>query len=424
MAAMYFRVNSTFQGELTVVELITIGFAWGMLCFMLWFLSYRTNIVLPLYLVLLVALLIRVLAIGAEPILEDDGYRFLWDGRQTIVQGSPYISAPAVHFEDESLLDTWHEILENINHPEITTVYGPTAQVFFALAHLIAPAEWWGLQSLFILIDLLLIALLCLKTNSRNLMLYAWSPLIVKEFAFSVHPDAVGAFLLLMAWYLQQKKRLFLAGIFMALAAGIKVFALLAIPLILHRCREAWVGFIATLVAVALPFGFIDAWVPEGLVAMGSEWTFNAPVYLSAIDYYSVSSIKLLMGVIFVLGMSWLFWKPFFRYSLEQVNRETPHLLQLAFGLLLLCSPVVNPWYLVWILVFAAIRPTLWAWTASVVVLLAYVSGINWQGRGAELYQQPLWLVWFEFGLVITALWCQPKLKKAFGSNSSKAKKQ
>ena len=73
------------------------------------------------------------------------------------------------------------------------------------------------------------------------------------------------------------------------------------------------------------------------------------------------------------------------------------------FGAFLVASPVINPWYLLWLLPFAAIIPSAWAWTASVAVLLAYVTGINLNASDLHAYQQPSWVRPLEFGAILLA---------------------
>ncbi|MEM9620033.1 MAG: hypothetical protein AAF993_00195, partial [Pseudomonadota bacterium] len=74
------------------------------------------------------------------------------------------------------------------------------------------------------------------------------------------------------------------------------------------------------------------------------------------------------------------------------------------FALLLFVLPVFNPWYMVWWLAFAVLRPTVTAWTCSVVLLLSYVTGINTGDTNLQLYQMPTWALWLEFGAVALAL--------------------
>ena len=69
-----------------------------------------------------------------------------------------------------------------------------------------------------------------------------------------------------------------------------------------------------------------------------------------------------------------------------------------------MASPVINPWYLLWLLPFAAIVPSAFAWTASVAVFLGYVTGLNLNDGDLHPYQQPAWVRPLEFGLILLAL--------------------
>jgi len=84
---------------------------------------------------------------------------------------------------------------------------------------------------------------------------------------------------------------------------------------------------------------------------------------------------------------------------------------------MLLCAPVINPWYISWVLVFAVFKPSFWAWTLSFSVFLAYASGINLSDDELGLYQQPLWAISLEYGLVLVALGADIVLRINIGSH-------
>ena len=72
--------------------------------------------------------LIRAIAVFGEPVFEDDYYRYLWDGRQTVETGSPYSNPPAAAFGVE-LSDTWSGVLDNINYPELKNGLWPVKSI-------------------------------------------------------------------------------------------------------------------------------------------------------------------------------------------------------------------------------------------------------------------------------------------------------
>jgi len=54
-------------------------------------------------------------------------------------------------------------------------------------------------------------------------------------------------------------------------------------------------------------------------------------------------------------------------------------------------------------LAFAVIYPSWWAWTASVAVLLSYITGLNLGDFNLLPYDHPVWVRPMEFGLIVMA---------------------
>ena len=74
------------------------------------------------------------------------------------------------------------------------------------------------------------------------------------------------------------------------------------------------------------------------------------------------------------------------------------------YGLFLFAAPVINPWYVLWLLPFAVVYPSFWAWTASWALLLAYITGLNLGDFNLEPFAHPVWVRPLEFGLILIAL--------------------
>jgi len=399
--------GSRSYGDLGLIHLLSVAFICAFLSFWLWYQHYKHNQQISLYALIGFAILFRIIGGFTFPILEDDFYRYLWDGRQTWHLGSPYGVSPATSFDDATLSDQFHYILDSINYPEIATVYGPTCQWLFALSYLIAPGEVWPLQLILGLADIALILVLLKLAKPNSVLLYAWCPLVIKEFVITAHPDVLGALFVICAFYMHQRKNLILVGALIALAAGIKIFALILLPFLLQFNWRGWLSFGLSVLIVSLPFGIVQAWFPEGLRAMGSDWLFNAPMYRLLGEMLSLFQAKLLLLTFLGLVCAAQFWKIVIIPILElnnpsALNEKSPFLHErlradLLFGALFLCAPAFNAWYLVWLLPFAVIRPSLWAWLLSVTIFLSYASGINLQTSTLEPYAHPAWIIVLEF---------------------------
>ena len=246
----------------------------SILLFGYWYYLKQNHIQPKLSEIFIWAILFRLIAIYGYPILEDDYYRYLWDGYTFIELGNPYGFAPSAYFDSDFIPNTMHQVLDGINNPHIATIYGPVCQWLFALSYLIAPGEIWPLQAIFALFDCGIIFLLSKLATPRNLLLYAWCPLLVKEFAFTAHTDVMAVFFLIAACYAFLKGRDKSLALLLALAVASKVFALLLVPLLLLKSVRAWLIFSIALIAIYLPFISTMLANSHGISAMSSGWFF------------------------------------------------------------------------------------------------------------------------------------------------------
>lgn len=396
LAYSFLAVRTQGFNQPGLLEFLILSVACALLTFIVVGRHHARQIQVSIPIMLAFAVLFRLIGLLGLPIFEDDFFRYLWDGRMLVETGSPYGIAPAEFFGTELLDERFEDILGQINHPHIATVYGPFCQWIFGLAYLISPGNIWPLQLIFALADLAIILMLLKLAKPNWVLLYAWSPLLIKETAFTAHPDVIGAAMVLGAVLLLKRDRWLLAAILLALAAASKVFALILVPFLLGLRIRAWLVFSVTALLVALPFGVLMAWKPEGLTAMADSWLFNAPLYFFFWQWLPIGVIKItLMGVFAVLWFAYL--------AKTLLGPEPSFRADWLFGIFFLCVPVLNAWYLVWLLPFAVIYPTATAWAASVSILLAYGIGLNLPGSGLEPYQQPVALLIIEFLIIAAA---------------------
>ena len=318
----------------------------------------------PLVWVFALALLLRIAAAQATPLLEDDHFRYLWDGFRTATTFDPYRLPPSAFFGNSDLAPLWQDILGGINHPDITSIYGPVLQGLFAAAHAIAPGKVGALQALLVAVDLACLGLLVQqRVGKRWLLAYALHPLILKEAIASAHPDGLVALWLLLALLAWQRRRAVCIGVLLALAMATMVAALVVLPLFLvgrgwRAAACAAAAFSITLLALYLPMvagGGSDA---AGLWAFGTQWRFNPLLYRVVEVMLSPSSARAAAAALIVLGLAIL--------ARQQRSGKTWPRADSALLLLLLLSPVVNPWYWLW-----ALGPAMMAMTATRLAVVA-----------------------------------------------------
>jgi hypothetical protein len=373
--------------------------------------------------VLLGALLLRLPLLPLPPTLSDDLLRYLWDGKVAAAGMNPYALAP----EAETLTPLRDEIWRRLPHKEVPTVYPPLSLAAFSIAiRLPFPMLAWKLIATGA--DLAACWLLLLVAGRLGLPAgrtawYAWNPLVALEVAGMGHVDALGVAAVAAAvLLLLPPPRPLPAGT--AAAAGIlaKLAPLAALPMWARQSGRPG-SFLAAglgLAAVAaLPVAIATGGVPPGLVAYGGSWEFDGPLFeplwrlLAALHAapalaHGLDRLKELTGIYQGLNPIYPYLYPqFLAKLLLAAGMAAAVLLSLRerdpvagtgrlFGRLLLCSATVYPWYLLWVLPWAALRRDA-AWLAlSALVLLSYLP----QFAGVALWPWVYLGVWGPFAVL------------------------
>ena len=208
---------------------------------------------------------------------------------------NPYRYIPAapelVQLRDEA-------IYPKINRRDwAKTIYPPVAQVVFFLTTRISESVTWMKATMlgFELITIWAIAqLLTLFGRPRQLLLlYAWHPLVVWEFAGSGHVDAIAIAFIALAFLAWQKKSDLGAGLTLACATLVKLFPVVLVPAMLKRGR--WK--IAPVFAVTIIIGYVV------YLSVGPTAVFGSlPGYtqerglLRGDQFYALSLVRNLFG--------------------------------------------------------------------------------------------------------------------------------
>src|SRR4029079_3513903 len=181
---------------------------------------------------LIFAALFRLSILFSPPYLSDDIYRYIWDGRVQSAGINPYRYIPAAPELAQLRDDT---IYPKINRRDYAhTIYPPVAQVVFLLTTRISESVVWMKVTMLIfeMVAIWAIAsLLNLLGRPRQLvLLYAWHPLCVWEFAGSGHVDAIAIAFIALAFLAWQKRSDPGAGFLLACATLVKLFPVVLVP--------------------------------------------------------------------------------------------------------------------------------------------------------------------------------------------------
>ena len=318
--------------------------------------------------VMVVSLTAHGLAFMAQPVFENDFYRFIWDGWRSLQVGTPYGTAPERFFGDGSVPGALQHILSGINHPEVATIYGPFLELLFAASVRLGGENPLAFRLCFTFANLALIYLLLRRHRPEAVALYAWNPLVVAETAIHIHPDSVLG-LALVAGFLARRRFPILTGVLFGFAAAAKLVALAVWPALLRLGKPAMVAAVTTLFALYLPFWLMGEGVGfETTGTFAKAWNFNQLALAPLTALFGDVSGRL-MGAI--LGTALI--------CLLHLRSRTFAAVPVAtiFGVILLFAPAVNPWYLLWLLPFAAGQRNIWPYALSAALPLSYLTGLN-----------------------------------------------
>lgn len=314
------------------------------------------------------AILLHIVVLAGMPAFEDDYYRFIWDGWQIASFGTPYGTPPADFFGNPHVPASLQPVLDGVNNPDVPTIYGPVLQLLFAAAYALFGTELLGLRLVFAAINLILIAVMLRHHAAERVALYAWNPLAVSEIALHVHPDGVMA-AALFGGVILLKARPWLAGLLFALAAGVKLAALAAWPLLIRTRPAALTVAAVTLAACYAIFLVQGAGAGfESTATFASQWHFNPLAYAAILTFLPSEPARIVAAAAAGLAVLWLHARAAMRFDGAMTA---------IFGAILLFAAAVNAWYLLWLLPFAIGGRQIWPFAATAALPFSYLTGLN-----------------------------------------------
>lgn len=340
-----------------------------------------------------VGLVLRLLWLGKTPPLDDDFFRYLWDGALVANALDPYRHAPADFLganvgtaTHAALAARARDIIANTNFNDLRTIYPSVAQAAFALAHLIAPFKVDGLRLVFIageIATLVLLARLLAETGRSPFWaaLYWWNPFAATMVIGLVHVDALIPPLVLGALLAQLRGRPMLALMLVGLGAGVKVWPLMLAPILLwpllREPRRLITGCLVLGATLAVAIGpvLLSALRPgSGFSAYTAGWSNNNAFYAWTVHglrfglgFGDGAERMLRLALAVTTGL----------IALAQAVRgdtSLPSMVQrfmIVAAAVFYLAPAQFPWYAVWFLPLAALAGC-WPLLLASVLLPAY----------------------------------------------------
>ncbi len=296
-----------------------------------------------------VAVLARLVLFPMEP--GGDVWRYVWEGLVQIGGGNPYTLPPDAASLAGLRADWWAKI----NHPSVTAIYPPLAELVFRGMAWISPTAWF-FKSVIVAADVGVAGLLWRRFGSGAL-LYAWNPLVIYGFAGGAHYDSIFLLPMVAGWLALESattvRGRWVGCGWLGLSVALKyVSAPLAVFAVLMMVRrDGWRAAVVGAGLVALP----------GLLALAAFWGSFGVHPLGPAEFGAVARsaelIPRFVGDFWERSLKWnsLFAIPLAGVILWRLWRSRA---LLAFGeeallATFVLSPVVHAWYFVWAIPFA-----------------------------------------------------------------------
>jgi hypothetical protein len=227
------------------------------------------------------------------------------------------------------------------------------------------------------------------QIEKKYLLIYAALPLITFQFFIDAHIDLVGVALMIVSVSLYFYDKKLLSYILLGLSLSVKPTGFLLIPFYFQN--ETFVKeklksvFIPTTVFLITFLPYIFTATPlDTLINYSINWTFNGMIYhILNMLLNDNLTVRILCGIFYLLFLIFLF--------ISKTNILNKIYLSLFF--LMIFSPVVHPWYLIW---FVVLLPVVRSFSG-----IYFVSAISLTSFSILRYQ--LTGVWEEYTWALLA---------------------
>lgn len=335
--------------------------------------------------IFLVAVLARLAMLFTPVTLSSDVHRYLWEGKVQRAGHNPYRLAPAAG-ELAALRDAnW----ERVEHREVPSAYPPLLLLVFR-----AGTTPLAFKLLFTAFDLATLWLL-VKLAGNRVVIWAWNPLVVLEFAGNAHSMSLALAAFVAGLRLLELQRncynhnknvvVPAAGAMLAVAALAHV---LAWPAVLAATLAArvkswrfWAGFVLVTMAGFAVFADAGTGMVTGVMNFGARWRFNGSLFEVLRWLWPQARQRELAGGVWLademakrvaagLLLAVFVWTWRRRYGPARAALSVT-------GAVILLSPAVHPWYVTWMVALCCVEFRLSWLVLSAGMVISYAARVT-----------------------------------------------
>ncbi len=339
-----------------------------------------------LWLVLGVAAAMRAIPLCSPMFLSSDLFRYIWDGRVQLAGINPYRYVPGdpalAHLRDAA-------IFSHVNRAMYArTIYPPAAELTFAAIAWIGQTPF-VMRAAMVAFEAVAVAAMCAVLRRCGLpmsrvLIYAWNPLAVWEFAGNGHVDALAIGFLALAFLAFAWARPGWTGVALACAVLTKFLPAVVAPALWRRWdwRLPATGLLTAVALYAVyvgagrhVLGFLPGYAAEEGLSEGSGfWALSGLAELGPLPGAAAAIYAALLAVLLgALGLA-VAARP--RTQPPDVVRAAADAALLIVVLLVGFSPHYS-WYYPWVCLPAAIAPHRGAIFLGAAALLLYIDPLH-----------------------------------------------
>lgn len=357
-------------------------------------------------------LILRVLLLFALPVLSDDFYRFIWDGKLLMNGENPFEHLPADYL-NQGLEGIDSNLYNQLNSPDYFTIYPPVNQFVFWIAASVSG------NSLLLAVNLMRAPILLAdigiyillkkwnekkKLSSNIALLYFLNPLVILELTGNLHFEGVMMFFVLLGIVGFQREKHVKGAIYWALAICSKLLPLMYLPalLVYTKWRKAIISY--CLIALITLVLFLPLFSLEFIQGLSSsvglyfqKFEFNASVYflIREIGFW-ITGYNQIAEIGPALALTTLGLILLFNFWAHKRNWSFPFTLLAIHTLYLMMATTVHPWYLVSLISLSCLTQSRFAIVWSFLIFLTYLGYTN------TGFQLPSIVIWIEYVVVFS----------------------
>ncbi len=352
--------------------------------------AFQTNRFVPL---LIFGIAARVIFLYSEPLLSNDYFRFIWDGRLFLNGLNPYLRTPVELMENSpgifSDMPLLFEGMGNLSQANFTC-YPPLNQLVFSAATFVFPdsimANIFSMKLLILLAEIgtMYFGMKILQLLGKNIhciLFYSLNPFIIIELTGNIHWEGLMVFFLIVSLYYLLSNKMVVAGLFMAMAISMKLIPIVFLPFLLRKypLKQLLVFYGSVL------FFFVCSYIPflrgqafgniiKTITLYFDHFEFNASIfYLVREIGFHVKGWNIIRtaGPVLTLISGIIIWY----IALKKENKEWDKILKnMLFGLSIyfFFATTVHPWYISTLLILSVLTGYRYVVVWTGLIMLSY----------------------------------------------------